>query len=154
MLSKSQREATKTKLKDMIYATGVKHAGKGLRDQIKKLRNPFLFPGLMWKKMAERLYQSHDKPKRRLKLHKYMHPSLQDYAADCLEYSVLRLQFAVEVLLQRHGAAIIDQQLELKRIADVSIDVYGMTCALSRASRAYCIGLPNAQVEVTKKYHQ
>ena len=39
-------------------------------------------------------------------------------------------------------------QLEVARLADCAIDLYAMTAVLSRASRAYCIGLKNAVHEV------
>jgi hypothetical protein len=37
----------------------------------------------------------------------------------------------------------------LKRLADVAIDIYGMTAVLGRASRSYCIGLQNSAEEVS-----
>lgn len=39
-------------------------------------------------------------------------------------------------------------QLDVARLADCAIDLYAMTAVLSRASRAYCIGLKNAPHEV------
>ncbi|EMP38876.1 Acyl-CoA dehydrogenase family member 9 [Chelonia mydas] len=43
---------------------------------------------------------------------------------------------------------IVDEQLALKRVADVSINLYAMTAAISRASRSICIGLRNHDHEV------
>jgi acyl-CoA dehydrogenase family protein 9 len=54
----------------------------------------------------------------------------------------------VEIVLARHGQTIIDQQMMLKRLADVAIDIYAMTAVLGRASRSYCIGLQNSAEEV------
>uniref|UniRef100_A0A8C4E6D3 Complex I assembly factor ACAD9, mitochondrial n=1 Tax=Dicentrarchus labrax TaxID=13489 RepID=A0A8C4E6D3_DICLA len=45
-------------------------------------------------------------------------------------------------------ATIVDEQLVLKRVADVLINVYAMTAVLSRASRSICIGLRNHDHEV------
>jgi acyl-CoA dehydrogenase family protein 9 len=70
-------------------------------------------------------------------------------ASKLLEYCVLRLQYGVEILLSRHGKSIIDQQMMLKRLADVAIDIYAMTAVLGRASRSYCIGLQNSAEEVS-----
>ncbi|XP_069949119.1 complex I assembly factor ACAD9, mitochondrial isoform X3 [Cherax quadricarinatus] len=40
-----------------------------------------------------------------------------------------------------------ENQLELARLADCAIDIYGMTAVLSRASRSYCIGIRNSAHE-------
>ena len=42
-----------------------------------------------------------------------------------------------------------DRQMDLARLADVTIDLYGMTAVLARASRSISIGLPNNQHEVS-----
>lgn len=61
----------------------------------------------------------------------------------------MRLQYGVETVLLHHGKAVIDQQMMLKRLADVAIDIYAMTAVLGRASRSYCIGLQNSAEEVS-----
>ena len=43
---------------------------------------------------------------------------------------------------------IVDEQLILKRVADVMINLYAMTAVLSRASRSISIGLRNHDHEV------
>lgn len=55
---------------------------------------------------------------------------------------------ATEAALTRHGKKITEKQIELRRMADVVIDLYAMTAVLSRASRSYSIGLPNSDHEV------
>lgn len=141
-------EGTNEILRLLVALNGCKHAGVGLKEVVRKMRNPFQNPNLIFQKVMQRRHQMNDTPKLNLHLNRYLHPSLEGPAQKCLEYSTLRLQFAVEFLLERHGAKIVDQQIHLKRLANVAIDVYAMTCALSRASRAYCIGLRGAQVEV------
>jgi len=44
---------------------------------------------------------------------------------------------------------LIEEQMALKRIADVSIDLYGITSVLARASRSKSIGLQHCDHEVT-----
>ena len=44
--------------------------------------------------------------------------------------------------------SIVDEQLVLKRVADVIINLYAMTAVLSRASRSISIGLRNHDHEV------
>lgn len=57
-----------------------------------------------------------------------------------LEWSVHQLSYAVEIVLQRHGKAVIDQQMELQRVANIVIDIFAMTAVLARASRSLSIG--------------
>lgn len=40
-------------------------------------------------------------------------------------------------------------QLDVVKLADIAIDLYAMTAVLSRASRAYCDGVHNAEHEVS-----
>lgn len=86
-------------------------------------------------------------------IHNYLHPTLTGAAKD-LEFCVHRLRYATEIVLQRHGAEVIQPhvQLELKRLADLLIDIYAMTAVLARASRSYCIGLREAQTEVLNSF--
>lgn len=49
--------------------------------------------------------------------------------------------------------SIVDEQLVLKRVADVLINLYAMTAVLSRASRSISIGLRNHDHEVTASLH-
>lgn len=48
---------------------------------------------------------------------------------------------------------IVDEQLVLKRVADVLIHLYAMTAVLSRASRSISIGLKNHDHEVRRKHN-
>uniref|UniRef100_A0A023FGS6 Putative very-long-chain acyl-coa dehydrogenase n=1 Tax=Amblyomma cajennense TaxID=34607 RepID=A0A023FGS6_AMBCJ len=68
--------------------------------------------------------------------------------ADTLEYCVKRLKHIVEIVLQNYGKEVIEHQVVLSHLADMAMQVYAMACVLARASRSYCIGLPNAEREV------
>lgn len=61
------------------------------------------------------------------------HPALKKMAGILEEYAT---EFAnqIEILLRRHGKEIYMQQLAQKRIADIAIELYGMSCVLSRMS--------------------
>lgn len=67
-----------------------------------------------------------------------------------MEKRVLQFQMAVETLLARHGKEVGNKQMDLRRVADVAIDLFAMSAVVSRSSRSYCIGLRNAQHEVYK----
>jgi len=44
---------------------------------------------------------------------------------------------------------LVEEQMALKRIADVAIDLYAITSVLARASRSKSIGLQHCDHEVT-----
>ncbi|XP_066997149.2 complex I assembly factor ACAD9, mitochondrial isoform X2 [Anabrus simplex] len=100
-----------------------------------------------WRRLYERLSQDNDRPLLDLKLHYYVHPTLE-FAAKQLEYCVKRFQYALEILISRHGNSIIDHDIELCRLADLVVNIYAMTAVLGRASRSYCIGLQDSDYEV------
>lgn len=76
-----------------------------------------------------------------------VHPSLTD-SAKKLEENVALFGSTVESLLYRYGKTIVDEQLVLKKVADVLIHLYAMTSVLSRTSRSVSIGLRNHDHEV------
>jgi acyl-CoA dehydrogenase family protein 9 len=63
------------------------------------------------------------------------HPSLKKMAGMLEEYAV-EFTTQIEVLLRRHGKQIHLRQFAQKRIADIAIDFYAMSCVLSRVTRA------------------
>ena len=71
-----------------------------------------------------------------------------DPAAQWLEFSILRLEAATEILLARHGQEIINFKLEVMRLSEVAGLCFAMFASVSRASRAYCIGLKHADYEM------
>lgn len=85
-----------------VYCTGLQHAGVGLQNLVKKLRNPLMNPGFILGKGIERFRHSKDNPKLDLGLSGHLHPSLQE-GAEVLEYCVKRFQYAVETVLTRYG---------------------------------------------------
>lgn len=116
-----------------------------IHETVKKVRNPLMNPGFIFGRVFER--RNYENPKLILKLNHSLHPSL-DPAAQWLELSILRLQLGTEQLLSRHGPEIVNKQVEIMRLAECGILVYAMFCAVSRASRAYCIGLRHADYEM------
>jgi acyl-CoA dehydrogenase family protein 9 len=56
--------------------------------------------------------------------------------ASMLEQSVSDLEYNVKKLFLKHGKSITDKQFALKRVSDIAIDLYAMSCVLSRVSRA------------------
>ena len=56
------------------------------------------------------------------------------FAAACI--SVWRFGGVIEHVLLKYKKDIINQQLHLKRVADIAIDLFGMTAVISRATRS------------------
>uniref|UniRef100_A0AAX7VM95 Complex I assembly factor ACAD9, mitochondrial n=1 Tax=Astatotilapia calliptera TaxID=8154 RepID=A0AAX7VM95_ASTCA len=140
-------EGTNEILRMYITLTGMQYAGKILTGKIKEMKkgNIGLAIGMVSKKLRTSLGASVD-----LGLtgkDGVVHPSLED-SAKKLEQNVSLFGSTVESLLYRYGKTIVDEQLVLKRVADVLIHMYAMTAVLSRASRSISIGLRNHDHEV------
>uniref|UniRef100_A0A9J7YYH6 Complex I assembly factor ACAD9, mitochondrial n=2 Tax=Cyprinus carpio TaxID=7962 RepID=A0A9J7YYH6_CYPCA len=76
-----------------------------------------------------------------------VHPSLTE-SAKMFEQNAAHFGSTVESLLYRYGKTIVEEQLVLKKVADVLINLYAMTAVLSRTSRSISIGLRNHDHEV------
>lgn len=140
-------EGTNEILRMYIALTGMQYAGKILTGRIKEMKkgNIGLALGMVSKKLKTSLGASVD-----LGLtgkDGVVHPSLED-SAKKLEQNVSLFGSTVESLLYRYGKTIVDEQLILKRVADVLINMYAMTAVLSRVSRSISIGLRNHDHEV------
>uniref|UniRef100_A0A1A8BQI3 Complex I assembly factor ACAD9, mitochondrial n=1 Tax=Nothobranchius kadleci TaxID=1051664 RepID=A0A1A8BQI3_NOTKA len=140
-------EGTNEILRMYIALTGMQHAGNVLTRKVKELKkgNIFLAIGMVGKSIRTSLGGSVD-----LGLTGndwVVHPSLEE-SAKKLEENVSFFGSTVEMLLHRYGKTIVDEQLALKKVADVVINLYAMTAVLSRASRSICIGLRNHDQEV------
>ncbi|XP_014902091.1 complex I assembly factor ACAD9, mitochondrial [Poecilia latipinna] len=140
-------EGTNEILRMYVALTGMQYAGKVLTGKIKEMKkgNIFMAVNMAGKKLRTSLGASVD-----LGLtgkDGVVHPSLEE-SAKKLEQNVNLFGMTVESLLYRYGKSIVDEQLVLKRVADVLINLYAMTAVLSRASRSISIGLRNHDHEV------
>ncbi|NXJ23863.1 ACAD9 dehydrogenase, partial [Dicrurus megarhynchus] len=134
-------------LRMYIALTGMQHAGKILTDKIKAIKK-----GNVGVALGEFLTRLQDTLGRKVDLglvgdRGVVHPSLQE-SAKKLEENVYYFGTTVRGLLSRFGKTIVEEQLVLKRVADVVINLYAMTAAISRASRSIGIGLRNHDHEV------
>ncbi|CAH1642123.1 unnamed protein product [Spodoptera littoralis] len=130
-----------------IALNGIHHAGKVMSEEVKQIRNPLMHPAFIFKKVLANRHQEKDDPKLTLYLAEYLHPTLKQ-PSEQLEYCVLRMRFACETLMARHGVKIASAYTELNRLAEAGTEILVMSAVLARASRAYCIGLRNAEVEM------
>ncbi|XP_015262920.1 PREDICTED: acyl-CoA dehydrogenase family member 9, mitochondrial [Gekko japonicus] len=140
-------EGTNEVLRMYIALTGMQHAGKILTEKIKEIKKGNV--GTAFGMFIDRL---HDSIGRKVDLglvgkDGVVHPSLEE-SAKKLEQNVYYFGVTVEGLLKRFGKTIVDEQLVLKRVANILINLYAMTAVLSRASRSISIGLRNHDHEV------
>lgn len=130
-----------------IALTGLQHAGLSLAEKIKKIRNPLFHGAFTLMRAFAGQRDLTDDPKLNLGLKHYLHPSLGP-ASEHLEYGIKRLEFATENILSKYGLEVINEHVDLCRLANVIIECYAMTAVLARASRSYCIGLQNSDCEL------
>jgi len=140
-------EGTNEILRLFIALMGVQHAGQELRGVVKKLRDPLNNFGFAMKKAVERIKTNRANPSLTLRLYNHVHPDLS-FQSEALETRVLKYQFMVEKYLSRYADKIIEEQLSLKRFADIVIDMYAMTAVMARASRSKSIGLQHNDHEI------
>ncbi|XP_050676380.1 complex I assembly factor ACAD9, mitochondrial [Leptidea sinapis] len=126
---------------------GLHYAGRAMATEIKQIRNPFFNPMFFIRKIVSNRHQEQDSPKLDLYLAEHLHPSLKNNA-ESLEYCVKRMRFACETMMSRPGLEVVQAHTELTRLAQAATEIYAMAAVLARASRAYCIGLRNAENEM------
>uniref|UniRef100_A0A8B9XNG8 Complex I assembly factor ACAD9, mitochondrial n=1 Tax=Bos mutus grunniens TaxID=30521 RepID=A0A8B9XNG8_BOSMU len=153
-------EGTNEILRMYIALTGLQHAGRILTARVKELKrgNVTTIMETVGQRLRDSLGRTVD-----LGLTGKLgvvHPSLVD-GAHKLEENVYYFGRSVETLLLRFGKTIVEEQLVLKRVANVLINLYGMTAVLSRASRSIRLGLRDQDHEVllanifcSEAYHQ
>lgn len=140
-------EGTNEVLRMFTALSGIQYAGKIMTDKVKAMKKGDLSAfGTILKRKFEVMFS------RKVDLGLtgkdwVVHPSLQD-SARMLEENVYGFGCIVETLLFRFGKTIVDEQMVLKRVADVAMNAYAMTAVLSRASRSISIGLRNHDHEV------
>ncbi|NP_001015788.1 acyl-CoA dehydrogenase family member 9, mitochondrial [Xenopus tropicalis] len=140
-------EGTNEILRMYIALTGMQHAGRILTGKIKEMKKGNV--GVALEMFTKKL---RDSLGRKVNLgltgnEGVVHPSLEE-SAKKLEENVYYFGNTVESLLYRFGKTIVEEQLALKRVADVLINLYAMTAVISRASRSISIGLRNHDHEV------
>ncbi|KAF6117176.1 acyl-CoA dehydrogenase family member 9 [Phyllostomus discolor] len=140
-------EGTNEILRMHIALTGLQHAGRILTARINELKqgNVTTVLDTVGRRLRDSLGRTVD-----LGLTGNLgavHPSVADSARK-LEENVYYFGRTVETLLLRFGKTIVEEQMVLKRVANILINLYGMTAVLSRASRSMRAGLRNHDHEI------
>ncbi|KAF4107438.1 complex I assembly factor ACAD9, mitochondrial [Onychostoma macrolepis] len=140
-------EGTNEILRMYIALTGMQYAGKILTGKIKELKkgNVGVVFEILGKKLKDSVVRTVDFGL--TGKDGVVHPSLTE-SAKMFEQNAAHFGSTVESLLYRYGKTIVEEQLVLKKVADVLINLYAMTAVLSRSSRSISIGLRNHDHEV------
>ncbi|NP_001038772.1 complex I assembly factor ACAD9, mitochondrial [Danio rerio] len=139
-------EGTNEILRMYVALTGMQHAGKILTGKIKEMKKGNL--GVVFEILGKKIKDTVQTADFGLTgKDGVVHPSLTE-SAKMFEQNAACFGSTVEGLLYRYGKTIVDEQLLLKKVADVLINLYAMTAVLSRSSRSISIGLRNHDHEV------
>lgn len=153
-------EGTNEILRMYVALTGLQHAGRLLTARVKELKQGNVTT--IMETISRRLWDSLGRSVDMGLTGKLgaVHPSMADSAVK-LEENVYDFGRTVETLLIRFGKTIVEEQMVLKRVANILINLYAMTAVLSRASRSIRSGLRNHDHEVllantfcTEAYYQ
>ncbi|XP_027051214.1 acyl-CoA dehydrogenase family member 9, mitochondrial-like [Pocillopora damicornis] len=152
-------EGTNEILRMYIALAGMQHAGKHLQEVLKYLKNPFGNVEFMTDFLKKRALYALGLKGNLQGIANVSHPQLAD-SVKKLEENIADFGRISENLLSKFGKNIIEEQFLLKRMADVAINLYGMTAVISRATRSINRGSPSASHEALlvdtickEKYH-
>lgn len=129
-------EGTNDILRLFIALTGMQYAGAHLKEVQKALKNPLgnigTIAGYASKMAVRKLGGStgvslHTNPS--------VHQDVKE-SAKLASKSIEQFGGTVEELLIKYGKKIMNEQMVLNRVAEAAIDIYGMVCVVSRASRS------------------
>lgn len=137
-------EGTNDILRLFVALTGIQYAGSHLKELQRAFQNPAANLGLIFKEASKRA--STYIGLGGVDMTNFVAPPLKDSAKLCGENIDLFSQ-AVESLLMKYGKNIVHEQYHLNLLADCTIQIYAMACALSRASRSIQMNLPSAEHE-------
>jgi hypothetical protein len=116
-------------------------AGERLSSVGKLLQNPLSDPSSAAKEISDRLQRKFSPTPL-----EGVHSSLRG-PAELLQKRTADFGDAVEFLLRKHGKKIVDEQMQLERIADSAIALFAMTATISRATSSLNAGIESAEHE-------
>jgi len=134
-------------LKCFIGITGILHIVETLGPALMKPLNPLFHPiaAAKWKRHSNQ-HQKNSAPLTH-KLQDCVHPRLIS-SADRVEWVVEKIPFLASNLVLKCGEQLQIPETNLVKLADIVIETYAMTCALSRSNRSYIVGNLHAEHEI------
>lgn len=113
-------------------------------EEVKKTRNPLFNPKFIMEQMLK--HHTVENVKYFLKIKKHLHPAM-DLTSDWFEQSIARLKIGTDILLGQYGRDLPQQHIEILRLSDAAILNFITFACITRASRAFCLKLPNGEYE-------
>lgn len=137
-------EGTNDILRLFVALTGMNYAGKFLKELQKKVQS-FDF-GVILNESKKRLGSKIGISNNAQELSPLVHSQLNN-SAHLASKVAAEFGETVERVLIKHGKSITDNQFVVNKIANATIDVYGMFVVLSRATRSLNLKLPSCEHE-------
>ncbi|VDK70601.1 unnamed protein product [Dibothriocephalus latus] len=151
-----------------IAGASLSYAGKELQEFVRKARKPvanvrYLLPKMFMKDVRLRLSapavgatsigENERGARVSLRVRDHLHPNLASHADRVSRIIYHTHEFTRQAFIL-HGPTVIEDQLVLRVIADLAVDLLAVTACLSRASRAKSIGLRyhDHELELTSAY--
>ncbi|CAI5731605.1 unnamed protein product [Hyaloperonospora brassicae] len=134
-------EGTNEILRMLIALSGIRTAGERLSAVGKLLQNPLSDPSNAAKEISDRLQRKFSPSPL-----KGAHSSLSGQV-NLLQKRTAEFGDAVEYLLRKHGKKIVNEQMQLERVADSAIALFAMTATISRSSASLTAGNESAEHE-------
>merc|ERR1719249_269395 len=138
-------EGTNDILRLFVALSGIQYAGGHLRELQKAISNPISNFGVVLGEVAKRGKGAVGLGAGNT-LADQVHPNLVDSSALVCKATDM-FGGSVEKLLIKHGKNIINEQFLLTRLANATIDIYAMSCVLSRCSKSLNEGVESAHHE-------
>ncbi|XP_017881780.1 acyl-CoA dehydrogenase family member 9, mitochondrial-like [Ceratina calcarata] len=124
-----------------IAAKMLQFIGKKLNDRIYKKRKFLEFPVF---NMMDSLFDNS-----RISIsdvEEHLHPSVLD-GVEHLEQSINKFRDSIMTMFKFSGAEILDKYSDMQRVSQMLTEIYGTYANLLRGSRAYAIGVRNADID-------
>ena len=121
-----------------------------MKDVVATVRQPYQRPWEMLKLKLKRNATSQlmeIRPKFKHYLNEHVHPSLE-LGCRFAEESMTKFELIFENIMIIYGKRIEDEHFILERLSVIGQTLFAMLTVISRASRSYCIGLRNSELEV------
>jgi len=137
-------------LKCFAAVSGILHMRETEKlQELMKIRNPVLHPYKSFKHQWDSMKLRDDKNfiKTPLKLINNVHPVMEQ-SAENLEYCFHKMNWVVSEVIIQEGNNIQISEGMLEKLSDIAMEVFAMTCVVSRASRSYVVGHLHAEHEV------
>lgn len=130
-----------------LATSGVIWFARSKNMHLNKLRLLPWYPGYFIKNLIRERSERNDYLTLDADIVGHLHPSLRDVATR-LEYVVKRVKYAAETICMQHGKDVTAAQTALYRLSQLAVDSFVLTAVAARASKSYCNGSRNSEIDV------